>query len=110
QAVLPRHPVIEAEPYADAAEFRFDLDVIYRSLHTNGSALLARGRLRLLRRAVDVFGFHLASVDLRQNSDVHERVVAELINRVTGIDYATKTEPDRVTLLLAELATPRPLS
>ena len=76
--VLPRHAVAEAQPYASAAELRADLDVLYRSLHANGSALLARGRLRDLRRAVEVFGFHLASVDLRQNSDVHERVLAEL--------------------------------
>ena len=66
------------KPYASAAELRADLDVLYRSLFANGSALIARGRLRMLRRAVEVFGFHLASVDLRQNSDVHERVMAEL--------------------------------
>ena len=42
------------------------------------AAIIARGRLRALRRAVDVFGFHLAPLDLRQNSDVHERTVAEL--------------------------------
>src|SRR5207245_139345 len=84
QTVLPRHAVIEAQPYGSAAELRADLDVIYRSLHANGSALLARGRLRSLRRAVEVFGFHLASVDLRQNSDVHERVVAELGETATG--------------------------
>src|SRR5207342_2495950 len=50
---------------AQAAELRADLDVLYRSLFANGSALIARGRLRALRRAVEVFGFHLASVDLR---------------------------------------------
>ena len=48
---------------------------------SNGSGSLARGRLRKLRRAVDVFGFHLASLDLRQNSDVHERVIAELFEK-----------------------------
>ena len=51
-------------------------------LTANGLGALARGRLRHLRRAVGVFGFHLAPIDLRQNSDVHERVVAELIKAV----------------------------
>ena len=46
------------------------------------------GRLRSLRRAVDVFGFHLASLDLRQNSDVHARVMAELVETAgVSADY-----------------------
>jgi len=64
--VLPRHAVTEARAYSDAGELRADLDILYRSLSANGSAMLARGRLRALRRAVEVFGFHLASVDLRR--------------------------------------------
>ena len=52
------------------------------------SGVIARGRLRLLRRAVDCFGFHLASLDLRQNSAVHERTVAELIEAaMPGMSY-----------------------
>jgi len=110
QAVLPRHPVTEAVAYSDPAELRADLDVLHRSLNANGSALLARGRLRALRRAVDTFGFHLASVDLRQNADVHERVVGELLEaaRVTQ-DYRALSEEGRRAVLLQELKTPRPL-
>jgi phosphoenolpyruvate carboxylase len=64
-----------------------------------------------LRRAVDVFGFHLAALDLRQNSDVHERTVGEMLGLVQpGLDYAALPEPERIRLLLAELATARPLS
>jgi phosphoenolpyruvate carboxylase len=107
QVVLPRHAVTQAQPYAAASELRADLDVLYRSLFANGSALIARGRLRALRRAVEVFGFHLASVDLRQNSDVHERVLAELFASGTGADYAQMPEQARTGLLLAELATAR---
>jgi phosphoenolpyruvate carboxylase len=107
--VLPRHAVSAADPYGEAAELRADLDVLYRSLHANGSALLAQGRLRALRRAVDVFGFHLAGVDLRQNSDVHERVLIELFQAGSGTDYGNMTEEARTALLLAELATARPL-
>ena len=109
QVVLPRHAVTQAQPYAQAAELRADLDVLYRSLFANGSALIARGRLRALRRAVEVFGFHLASVDLRQNSQVHERTLAELFRAATGSDYAQMPEAERVELLLSELATARPL-
>ena len=107
----PRHAVAEAAPYGNAAEFAADLDVLHRSLVASGSALLARGRLRRLRRAVSVFGFHLAPLDLRQNSDVHERTVHELFEAARpGTDYAGRSEDGRIALLLAELATPRLLA
>jgi len=109
QHVLPRHEVADAKPYGSSAELRSDLDILYRSLLANGSAMIARGRLRGLRRAVEVFGFHLASIDLRQNSDVHERTLAELFAVGSGVDYLRMDEPARTALLLAELATARPL-
>src|SRR6185295_11946310 len=63
-----------------------------------------------LRYAVDIFGFHLASVDLRQNSDVHETVVAELLAKAAVCaDYLQLDEAARVSLLLRELANPRSL-
>ncbi len=106
-----RHEVGEAPPYASAAEFAADLDVIHRSLSGNGSATLARGRLRGLRRAANVFGFHLATLDLRQNSDVHERVVAELVAAARPeVDYGALDETQRIALLIEELATARPLA
>jgi phosphoenolpyruvate carboxylase len=105
-----RHAVGDAPPYASVAEFAADLDVIHRSLLVNNSVLLARGRLRSLRRAVSVFGFHLAAVDLRQNSEVHERIVAELFSASRPeIDYLRLGEDARVDLLADELATARPL-
>jgi phosphoenolpyruvate carboxylase len=92
-------------------EFAGDLSTLHRSLLTNGSASLARGRLRRLRRAVDVFGLHLASIDLRQNADVHERVAAELFEKAApGTGYAAMPEEERVALLLEELRTPRLLT
>jgi len=106
-----RHAVGEAAPYAGVGEFAADLDTIHRSLCAHNSRLLARGRLRSLRRAVGVFGFHLAAVDLRQNSEVHERVVAELFDAARpGVDYRALGEGARVALLVEELATPRLLS
>jgi phosphoenolpyruvate carboxylase len=105
-----RRAVGEAPPYAAAEEFCADLDVIDRSLVENGSQLLARGRLHSLRRAVDVFAFHLAGVDLRQNSEVHERTITELFNAAgAGIEYCTLNEEMRIYLLLQEVKAARPL-
>ncbi len=108
--VALRHPLTDAPAYAGVEELAADLDIVARSLESHGAAILARGRLRALRRAVDVFGFHLAPIDLRQNSDVHERTVAELLAAVTpGLDYLALSEADRVDLLRRELDSPRPL-
>ncbi|MDE3011549.1 MAG: phosphoenolpyruvate carboxylase [Pseudomonadota bacterium] len=105
-----REAVGVAEPYAASSELRADLQVLADSLTANGSQRLARGRLRRLIRAVQVFGFHLAPIDLRQNSDVHERTVAELLDKAGACaDYGALDEPARIALLVAELATPRPL-
>ena len=110
QVLLGNEPGSGAAPYADAAALSADLDIIHRSLVSNGSGVLARGRLRHLRRAVSVFGFHLASIDLRQNSDVHARVVAELFEVARpGTGYADLGEDARIELLRQELATVRPL-
>ncbi|HEY4170711.1 MAG TPA: phosphoenolpyruvate carboxylase [Reyranella sp.] len=106
----PHPPVGPAPAYASAAELTADLDIVHDSLTANNLAGLARGRLRALRRAVNVFGFHLASLDIRQNSDVHERVMAELLETAGVANaYATMDEGARVALLAAELDNPRPL-
>jgi len=106
-----RAAVGEAEPYANVAEFKADLDILYRSLISNNSRVIARGRLRHLRRAVDCFGFHLASLDIRQNSAVHERTVAELIDAaMPGKSYLAMNEEARIALLTSELRNARPLT
>ena len=106
-----RRPVGEAAPYASVKEFKADLDVLERSLIANNSGVIARGRLRSLRRAVDCFGFHLARLDIRQNSAVHERTVAELFDAaIPGMSYLDLNEEARVNLLLSELRSARPLS
>ncbi|MBC7456438.1 MAG: phosphoenolpyruvate carboxylase [Massilia sp.] len=105
------HVAPDAAPFADAAELLAELDVVHHSLQASASAYLARGRLRHLRRAVQVFGFCLASIDLRQNSDIHEVVVAELLDTAKpGTAYLAKDEQARVAMLLDELATARPLA
>ena len=99
-----------AEPYESAGEFETDLITIRDSLRATNVGALADGRLRRLLRAVNVFGFHLAPLDLRQNSDVHERVVGELLARA-GVcdDYVALPEAGRVELLDRELAGTRPV-
>jgi len=106
-----RHPAATAEPYGSVEEFVTDLEVISASLVSNGGAEIARGRLRRLIYAARAFRFHLAPIDLRQNSDVHERVVAELLKRA-GIEehYGDLAEPEREARLLQELAVPRLLA
>jgi phosphoenolpyruvate carboxylase len=105
------HPTGNAAAYQTAEQLSAELAIVHQSLMTHGSAVLARGRLRHLRRAVDVFGFSLASIDLRQNSDVHERVIAELFAAADPqCRYLEKNEEERIALLIEEISTPRPLS
>lgn len=108
-----RHAVAESAPYDSSAALVADLQVLAASLAAHGAGLLARGRLRRLIRAVQVFGFHLAPIDLRQNSDVHERSVAELLalaGRLPSVEaYSALDEAARIALLAEEIASPRPL-
>ncbi len=104
------HAVAPQNPYASAAEFLADLRVIEASLQSHRGAVLTAERLHPLMRAVEVFGFHLATVDLRQSSDQHEKVVAELLAKArVHADYASLTEAERRALLLALLNDARPL-
>ena len=99
---------VRAQPYEDADAFARDLHVLIDSLAEHHGASLASPRLSPLARAAEVFGFHLASIDLRQSSDIHEAVIAELLKRA-GVeeDYAGLSEADKLRVLLAELAQPR---
>jgi phosphoenolpyruvate carboxylase len=103
-----RKEVGHAEPYASAAEFSADLQTLVESLGANHGAVLVRPRLSTLKRAADIFGFHLASLDMRQSSDIHERVLAELFAKAGGEPaYASLDEDAKVALLLSELSQPR---
>jgi phosphoenolpyruvate carboxylase len=103
-----RKEVGPAAPYPDAEAFGADLQVLIDSLAANHGAMLARPRLAHLKRAAAIFGFHLASLDMRQTSDVHQRVLAELFaGAAVEPAYAELPEPRKVALLLAELGQPR---
>ena len=105
-----RHAVAPQNPYPDVQAFLDDLRVIERSLLAHHGAALVAERLQPLIRAVEVFGFHLATVDLRQSSDQHEAVVAELLAtaRVESA-YASLGEEAKRALLLRLLQDARPL-
>ncbi|MFC3578778.1 phosphoenolpyruvate carboxylase [Sphingomonas hylomeconis] len=107
----PRPATLKGEPYPDPQAFRADLVIIARALRHDGGALASSGALGRLIRAVETFGFHLATLDLRQNSAVHERVVAELL-KVAGVEaeYLALDEAARVKLLRTELSNARPLT
>jgi phosphoenolpyruvate carboxylase len=104
-----RRATVPGVAYANPEGLRTDLVAIAHSLAQRGAGLLATGgALGRLIRAVDSFGFHLATLDLRQNSDVHARVVADLL-RVAGVenDYSNLEEAARVALLHRELSSER---
>ena len=96
-----RHAVAPQNAYAKAEEFCADLRTVEHSLTAHHGAALAASRLHPLIRAVEVFGFHLATVDLRQNSDKHEAVIGELL-RVARMEpaYASLGEGARQNLLM----------
>ena len=105
-----RHAVAPQSPYLSAAEFLADLRVIEQSLRSHHGAALAVQRLHPLARAVEVFGFHLATVDLRQSSDQHERVVAELFAQARiEPDYTGLGESAKREVLMRQLRDARPL-
>jgi phosphoenolpyruvate carboxylase len=93
-----------ARPYATPQEFMCDLDVLIDSLFKHGAVYLARGRIAYLRRAVEVFGFHLAPLDMRQHSEILEQTVSELFSHSSGkANYKDLDEAARRQVLLAAL-------
>jgi phosphoenolpyruvate carboxylase len=106
----PQPAVDDGSPYSNSDELLADLETLDGSLVANGSGILAGGRLKNLRRAVDAFGFHLAALDLRQNADVHERTVGEMLGLVqTRLEYAGLDEGElgRLTPIPRRAARPR---
>ena len=106
----PSH--IDAQPYDNADQLRDDLVAIASGLaDTGGGALAGAGALGRLIRSIEIFGFHLSSLDMRQNSKIHERTVSELLAKA-GIchNYLDLGEEERVKILREELSHNRPLT
>ncbi|WP_434777123.1 phosphoenolpyruvate carboxylase [Neisseria sp. Ec49-e6-T10] len=97
------------KPYANAAEFKADLDTLKNSLMNNGSTFLAMGRLTKLIRSVSLFEFYLMPLDLRQHAQKHAQTVAELFTHSGLEDYLSLNEEEKQAVLIRELKTTRPL-
>jgi len=98
------HPVSkDVMPYSNAAELIAELDIVIHSLEHHGALYLSRGRMAELRRAVEVFGFHLAPLDMRQHSAIHQQTVSELLANAGVADYAQLDEGARRKALLTAL-------
>ncbi|HEV2108997.1 MAG TPA: phosphoenolpyruvate carboxylase [Thermomicrobiales bacterium] len=96
--------------YARPGELLGDLRLIETSLRDQGQGLIAGGDLHDVIRQVEVFGFHLATLDLREHAQRHALALAETF-RLTGVEsaYMGLPEAGRVDLLRREIANPRPL-
>ena len=91
-----RHALTPGEPYANSWAFLADLVTVDESLRVHQSEVIASQRLEPLIRSVEVFGFHLATVDLRQSSDRHEETIAEILSRArVSPDYASLSEEEK---------------
>ena len=105
-----RATTIVRPPYLTPDELAHDLSIVEASLHAHGAGALADARVEPVRTAVELFGFHLCTLDLRQNSDVHVRVVEELLRAAGVVDtYAALSNQEQVAILRRELSSPRPL-
>jgi phosphoenolpyruvate carboxylase len=105
-----RHALAPGKPYANSWALLADLVTVDESLRVHHSDVIASQRLEPLIRAVEVFGFHLATLDLRQSSDRHEETITELLAAARiADDYAALPEEEKQALLVALLSDPRPV-
>lgn len=99
--------------YENASEFLMDVNMIFTSLVENRGETVARAFVLPLARQVETFGFEFASMDVRQHSSKHERIVTEIMRHNGMPDYSAMPESERVELLTAltsenhEIAIPR---
>jgi|TARA_R110002110_G_scaffold249897_5_gene466118 phosphoenolpyruvate carboxylase len=101
-------PGVSRPAYTSIDELQTDLGVVEESLRSHGASDLAEALVEPARRAVAIFGAHLCGLDMRQNSAVHEVVVADLLaNANVHANYLALNETERVELLTAELTSPR---
>lgn len=98
------------ESYRMPEELLSDLKILYRSLHAVGAGRIAHAEVRPVRRLLDVFGFHLASLDIRQNSSFHDLALTQLMTAagIPAEDFPNWPEEKRLELLNRELLHPRP--
>ncbi len=97
--------------YRSATQLRAELELMQRSLEANRGELVAKGRLLRMIRRVSAFGFHMATMDIREHATKHHDTLAELIGRLDNVPHYLELErASRAALLVSELANPRPLA
>jgi phosphoenolpyruvate carboxylase len=97
--------------YANAGEFIRDLRIIDRSLRYHYADYVADTEIRKAIRQAELFGFHLATLDVRQHSKEHENAMAEILSAMHIVDdYASLAEDEKIELLNQLLTDPRPLT
>lgn len=102
--VVHSEDIEEAPTYKDAHAFREDLEAIKHSLIANHDEALTEGIFEEVLQAIEVFGFHLATIDMRQDSSVNEACVAELLKNAKICDnYSDLSEEEKIQVLLNEL-------
>jgi phosphoenolpyruvate carboxylase len=97
--------------YGSPAELLSDLDLLARTLRDAGCQLIEEQFIRPVRHKLEMFGFHLATLDIRQNSEFHDKAISQLLVAAgvpEGESYAAWSEEKRVEFLNRELESPRP--
>jgi phosphoenolpyruvate carboxylase len=97
--------------YLSPRDLLVDLELMFGSLEAHRGSSIARGSLARLMRRVSAFGFHLATMDIREHASKHHTLIGNLYRRIGGVaDYESRRPEDRFRLLVDELGEPRPLS
>ena len=97
--------------YRDPACMEDDLNLLSRTLGEAGCHMLEEAAIRPLRHKLEMFGFHLATLDVRQNSEFHDKAISQLLaaaHVVDGENYTAWPEARRLEFLNKELQSPRP--
>jgi len=97
--------------YPSPARLAEDLDLLSRTLADAGCHLIEEQAIRPLKHKLEMFGFHLATLDIRQNSEFHDKAISQLLVAAgikDGISYPDWTEEQRLSFLNEELKSTRP--
>ena len=100
---------VPGKDYLRPDELTADLELMAQSLTENAGELIASGALMRVIRNVETFGFHLATMDIREHAEQHHEVLGQLYERL-GVDYAGLDRGERLRLLADELENRRPLA
>ncbi|OAS89341.1 MULTISPECIES: phosphoenolpyruvate carboxylase [Metabacillus] len=96
--------------YQTSEELLKDLYLIQNSINNHQPALRELKMLKKLIRQVQLFGFHLATLDIRNHSGEHEAAITEILRKVKVTDdYTALSEDEKIKTLEAVLKDPRPV-